>query len=263
MISNISRDYIASNSKHHADELFVNLIMKSLMYNKKIEDITLLDYGGGTGLLSMQARKMGIGTVIYCDINPQMFQDSQVIAAKEGLLADHYVCGDIDQLIEYCRAHSLLIDSICSYDVIEHIADFEYFIKRLPELNNNNRINVVLSSGANIYNPLILMRTMRSHLRAEIYFRPLRKKLKNQGIEYIHSTILNPRHPVTGYWEERLMRFKYIRRLFAANGHKVCIEKGYYSSSNWRKLINPLISSAGFIFAPYYTCKVTIDSRNI
>ena len=38
---------------------------------KEPSDITMVDYGGGHGFLSLTAKELGIGRVIYIDINPQ------------------------------------------------------------------------------------------------------------------------------------------------------------------------------------------------
>jgi len=79
---------------------------------------------------------------------------------------DHVVCGDIDDLVQYCRVNSLSVDALASYDVIEHIYDIEYHVKRLSVLSSSSFV-VVHASGANTHNPLYVRRTMRRHREAE------------------------------------------------------------------------------------------------
>lgn len=55
---------------------------------------------------------------------------------------------------------------ILSDDVIEHIYDVEYFIKRLPELSDDC-CTIVMSSSANPYNPRIVRNLKKIHHKAE------------------------------------------------------------------------------------------------
>ncbi|UQT35642.1 50S ribosomal protein L11 methyltransferase [Parabacteroides distasonis] len=44
-----------------------------------ISDVTLIDYGGGTGFLSILAKSIGIGQVIYIDLNPSSVETIQLL----------------------------------------------------------------------------------------------------------------------------------------------------------------------------------------
>jgi hypothetical protein len=246
MVSRLSLDYMKLNKANHADELFDSLIMMTA--TKPKERMVLIDYGGGSGMLSMQAKRMGIGTVIYCDLVGQMCSDAREIAKTKELEADHYVQGDIDDLIEYLQKHKLEVDAICSHDVIEHIVDLEYFAKRLMHVPHN-KMTCSLSSGANLYNPLILYRTLRAH-------RIAKEAYKTITGPYL-STWLNPRHPKSGYWPEHLMRINYIQRVFKMAGFDVTITPGTYTRSNWRKVINPAILFLGYMVSPYLIVHLT------
>lgn len=255
----MSRDYLKSNVKNNANELFSHLIHLAVgdCRNKKI---SIIDYGGGTGLLSMQAKLMGAEPVIYCDLSAQMCHDAQIIASENGLQADHYICGEIDRLINYIDDHDLYVNALCSHDVIEHIVDLDYFVKRLPDIKHRDDFKIVLSSSANMYNPLIFLRTMRSHYKAEKLYRIRRKELRSGNKEYYHSSFLNPRDPVSGYWPDRLMTFSYLRELFKRNSLNVKIAKGYYTVSDWKSFVNPFIRATGFLCAPYYVCVANIPA---
>ncbi|MCO5253451.1 MAG: class I SAM-dependent methyltransferase [Bacteroidetes bacterium] len=124
-------------------------------------ELTVVDYGGGTGLLSCYAKWIGIGNVIYMDIFEQSCHDAQKIADKLGLRADSYVQGDINAL----NTH---IDALVSTDVIEHIYDLTGFFQSCYQLNQN--LVQVHVTGANPYNSIIRKRLMALQIRNENEF---------------------------------------------------------------------------------------------
>jgi len=141
--------------------LYFSLINSPVSY----ESFVLVDYGGGSGLISLLAIEMGIGTVIYNDIYDVSCEDVNRLSNSIGLTLDHIVCGDVDDLISYLHKNTILINAITSYDVLEHIYDVEYHFRSLGSLSNQFR--VVYGSGANIANPLYVYLVSKSHRRAE------------------------------------------------------------------------------------------------
>lgn len=120
-----------------------------------LEKFTFVDYGGGSGILSCLAKECGIGTVIYNDIYDVSCRDARVVGESIGNPPDYYVQGDIYDVIMFLRKKSFSCNAAASYDVIEHIYDIrEGFFKSLPNLSDGP-LTVVMSSGANKYNPLI------------------------------------------------------------------------------------------------------------
>ena len=126
---------------------------------------TFLDYGGGSGILSLLAKECGVGTVIYSDIYAVSCRDARVIGASLQAEADYYVTGDLDDVISFLRDHSLFCDAIASYDVIEHIYDIEGFLTQISEVPG--LLTVVMSSGANTYHPLIRRHIMKKQREVE------------------------------------------------------------------------------------------------
>ena len=53
-----------------------------------ISDVTLIDYGGGTGFLSILAKSIGIGQVIYIDLNPSSVETIQLLKQIIGIGPD-------------------------------------------------------------------------------------------------------------------------------------------------------------------------------
>ena len=59
-----------------------------------ISDVTLIDYGGGTGFLSILAKSIGIGQVIYIDLNPSSVETIQLLKQIIGIGPDTILHGD-------------------------------------------------------------------------------------------------------------------------------------------------------------------------
>jgi len=120
----------------------------------------VLDYGGGSGCLSLLARAAGVPTVLYNDIFDGSCRDAAVIAKALDLSADQYIHGEIDEVLAYIRPRNISIDTVTNNDVLEHIYDVETFLRRLPELSRNG-LNVSLATGANDQNLYVRRRLQR------------------------------------------------------------------------------------------------------
>lgn len=68
-----------------------------------IKDCVFLDYGGGSGILSFLAKELMFKTIIYSDIYGVSCKDAKIIGSAIGNQADHYIVGDIEEVIEYCK----------------------------------------------------------------------------------------------------------------------------------------------------------------
>jgi 2-polyprenyl-3-methyl-5-hydroxy-6-metoxy-1,4-benzoquinol methylase len=118
--------------------------------SRPMADMVLVEYGGGVGLHSLLARQLGIGTVVYSDIDHGMCEQAKTIGRELGLQADHYVCGDIDALVQVLEVHQIKADAVTSWDVLEHIYDIDYFLEQLHLICNRNAV-MMLCSGANMF----------------------------------------------------------------------------------------------------------------
>jgi ubiquinone/menaquinone biosynthesis C-methylase UbiE len=287
-ISDFSKKYLEINNKNNALDVYNHIIRLALGNNNKpLHDLTLLDYGGGTGLLSILAKTMGIGTVIYCDTSSTMCKDAEVVSKSLDVKIDHYVCADIKELIEYSESHCLSIDILCSHDVIEHIRDVSSFIAQLPLLPSK-KLTAVFSSGANGRNPLILYKTIKFHRKIEPTYRIARKEIISKAYPHLSESICdilaaktrglnkeeiekvigiycttgklpykrehptNTCEPFSGYWSEHLMSTAKLKDIFVEHYFDTQILCGFYGESSWRKIVNPLIKIFGLILAPYY-----------
>lgn len=132
-----------------------------------LRDAVLVDYGGGSGLLSFLARAAGVGTVVYTDIYDVACRDAQVLGEALGYGADAYLEGDIDEVVARCSAMGLVATAVASYDVIEHIYAVEPFFRTLPKFSNR-ALTLVMASSANEANPLVRRHIARTQRLVEL-----------------------------------------------------------------------------------------------
>jgi 2-polyprenyl-3-methyl-5-hydroxy-6-metoxy-1,4-benzoquinol methylase len=119
--------------------------------DKPLEDMTVIEVGGGLGTMALLAKELGIGTVVYNDIYDIACHDAEVVAERLGLAADHYLLGDLDELIDETERLGLEVDSVGSYDVIEHVYDIDAYLTGLAGLPGPS-LSIAMASGANMYN---------------------------------------------------------------------------------------------------------------
>lgn len=130
-----------------------------------LENFTLVDYGGGSGLISLLAMEAGVGTVVYNDIYDVCCHDAGRISVALGLPIAHIVCGDVDELAQYLEESQIQVNAIVSSDVLEHIYDLKHHFAVLSRLKGDLRI--VYATSANGANPLIARRLRKKHVEAE------------------------------------------------------------------------------------------------
>jgi hypothetical protein len=138
--------------------------LKDISLPKK--EIVLVDYGGGSGMLSLLAKEYGIGTVIYDDIYDVSCKDAEIIGEAIGNKADHYVHGDIDDLIQFVKQRRLNCTTLVSYDVLEHIYNVPAFLQQLPSLSEGV-LSIVMGSGANMKNPFVNRVLVKKQIQLE------------------------------------------------------------------------------------------------
>lgn len=127
---------------------------------KKIDEVTIVDYGAGTGVLAMLAKEVGFGKVIYNDIYDISCIDAETIANKAFAQANIYICGDLNTLENHFKTTHQHCDIIVSRNVIEHIYNLDVYFKALSNIPNKG-LTLFFATTANIKNPLTVWYTQR------------------------------------------------------------------------------------------------------
>jgi hypothetical protein len=168
-ISDYSKKYLAKyvrNPRNTLQRYSYILSLATACSPVPLDHCVFVEYGGGTGIMSLLAKELKIGTVIYNDIYDVSCSDARIIGEALENQADYYVSGDLDDIITFLRKNSLSCDAIASYDVLEHIYDVELFLKTLPHLSEKG-LTVAMSSGANAANPFIRKSLVKRQLNVE------------------------------------------------------------------------------------------------
>lgn len=112
--------------------------------NKPKEQIALVDYGAGNGLLGLFAKYCGFSNVVIIDISPEFNYSQKMLSKKINILADDILCGDVDFLKEKITVPP---DAIVGTDVIEHIYDLNFFFSTLRALNE--KMMLIFTTASN------------------------------------------------------------------------------------------------------------------
>ncbi len=172
-ISEYSKRYLSGiQSSLHTCLTKLNFVMEYATDSMEIHsDVYFLEYGGGTGLISMLAMEMGLKNVFYNDIYEVSCQDFTVVSKALGYRPVGIICGDTDAVVKAAHDKKILFSIVASYDVIEHIYDPESFYQTLQRaMEENGRI--FMGSAANSFNPKIVRELSALHLQVEEQDRP-------------------------------------------------------------------------------------------
>lgn len=162
-ISEYSKRYLQSKS---LTTLFYysGILYEILSQNSNIN--LFLEYGGGTGLLSLLASETGVSDVYYNDIYDVSCKDAKMIADVMGYRRKDYICGDAEEVAAYCNNAGIRFHAIASYDVLEHIYDIkEFYHTMMPCLVENGVL--YMASGANTFCKKTVQKLIAGHLKME------------------------------------------------------------------------------------------------
>ena len=169
-ISDYNKKYLA----HHTEniqfslQLFCNILYQAFEdKSNTIEETTLVDYGGGTGLLGFLAAELGVKNIVYVDFYDLSVYDSRVIAESLKYENIDFVHGEVSNLLAYVDSNNITVDVLVSSDVIEHIYKLEDFFESLSSLNKKNKLRFVLQTASNIKNPFKRRELERYQLNEE------------------------------------------------------------------------------------------------
>ena len=146
--------------------LYEQLLQKTIQkLSAPITQSSFIDYGGGCGILSFLAVELGFETVIYNDIYEVSTNDVKSIATTIDASIDHFVTGDIHQLVAYLKTHKCKVDVMSSFDVLEHIYDLKDWFSGVQQISKP--FSICFMTSANASNPYIRRKLKRIHIKAE------------------------------------------------------------------------------------------------
>lgn len=122
-------------------------------YSSKNTNILIIDHGAGIGLFTLLIKKLGLSCICH-DLSEEYLDGIRIIGQNIGLYPDHYVKGDTDALVEYCRLKNLKPTGLASRNVIEHIHDYKDFFQQIKVLSHQE-FKMMICTSANPHNPLV------------------------------------------------------------------------------------------------------------
>lgn len=146
---------------------------------KKIEEISITDYGAGLGTLYMLAGMLNFKRIVYNDYLPDWRDTAAAICNALKINIDGYVTGDIDAVLKYAFSEGFVFDIVASRNVIEHIYSLPFFFVEVYQHNPNTVI--FSTTSANFHNPAMRLKHYLLHKKIErTQYLPYRKKILRQ-----------------------------------------------------------------------------------
>lgn len=254
-----------------------------------IESI-LIDYGGGSGFLSMLAKQVGFKQVLYIDLNPASVKTITLLKEQTGIGPDIILQGDSGTLATWCNVHHCQPQLLVATDLIEHVYNLSVFFADL--LSINNRMQMLFTTASTPFNPYVKRKLHRLMTVCEKEYEAVRRQYiqthfptlsateiadaarKTRGLVFpdIQQAIalgtypalsdpFNTCDPQNGNWAERILPIQTYQAIVEKYDYQVSTEKGFYNTERSNPLfrlicrcLNSLIrltGKAGFMLAPF------------
>ena len=139
----------------------LELLIKNSSENK--ENIILIDYGAGNGLLGLFAKFCGFHKVYLNDINQNFSDAGEELSIVLDIPIDGIITGDIIAVARYFQSEKPT--AIVGTDVIEHIYDLNVFFKEICNINSN--MVSVFTTASNPSNKLKLRKLRQLQIKDE------------------------------------------------------------------------------------------------
>lgn len=228
------------------------------------DQASIVDYGGGHGLLSILAKMLGFKQVIYVDTNPDAVKTMHELSSRLGYAPDVVVQGGSDMLLRWCAEKDVRPDVLLAMDVIEHIYVLDDFFSDLHAISPN--IRMVFTTASNPYNKRVVRRLQKAmdndekgHRLKKGFWQMRRDYIKKlypdmperlldfwadntrgliykdvaRAVESQSPNLLLDTHntcdPVTGSWTERILPELDYRQLLQPYGYELLVLPGRYN----------------------------------
>lgn len=130
--------------------------------SKKKEDIFLIDYGAGNGLLGLFAKYCGFGKIVQIDTSPGFNASQKILSQKLNIPIAENILGNFEMLEKFSANPP---DALVGTDVIEHIYDLDIFFSALQKLNRS--MALVFTTASNSRNWFKKKKLMRVQYKDE------------------------------------------------------------------------------------------------
>ena len=181
--------------KHQQRRFFSVQTAAELLYrsinlkNKPVDELVVMDYGGGTGSLFLLAKMIGCKKVIYNDILEDMGLAARLISDHLCVDIDYFIIGDHDATLEALDREAVVCDIVLSRNVVEHIYDLNDFYGKMARYQP--QAIIFFSTTANYRNPAMLWYHRWVHRKFEMKYKPKRAAIIRQRLSTISDMELD------------------------------------------------------------------------
>lgn len=273
-ISDYNKAYInrLKPAFHYYMNIYATCISKGLDSAKRsISETALVDFGGGSGFLSILAGYLGFRNIIYVDINPKSVQTVSVLKELLGHGPDTIIEGSSETLAKWCAENNVSPQLLIATDLIEHVYDLNLMFDDLSATSNN--MTMIFTTASTPYNPIVKRRLRKAMIECEkgnmenpnyysLRLDFIRKQYPKASIEEaerwadlsrgliyrdiknaidknIFPTLkdkYNTCDPRNGNWMERILPISFYRELGRKHGYRLSVFKGFYNTKRAGKL---------------------------
>ena len=228
---------------------------------KQINELTILDFGTGNGLLALYAKHCGFKLVYASDIYSNFIASAKKLSQSISIEVEEWmVCNEFDLFNNFSTKQ---IDIIVGTDVIEHVYDLDIFFSNINALNKN--IISAFTTASVDDNYFKRKKLEQLMLKDELEFVQIRKNIiqqhdssfdekqleilskatrgliKNDIITYVDdykkSELLQPINinkyntcdPLTGSFTERILTIEEYKKTYHQHQFKLNIISGFYN----------------------------------
>ncbi|WP_308587728.1 class I SAM-dependent methyltransferase [uncultured Parabacteroides sp.] len=267
-ISDYNKQYIGNlkPAMHYYMKIYSTCLSKGFdILKRSPQDITFVDYGGGSGFLSILAKSAGVGKVIYLDLNPKSVETIRILKKETGIGPDIILHGNSDTLADWCKENNIHPDLLIATDLIEHVYDLKTFFKDLASINP--KMQMIFTTASTPFNPYVKRRLHRLMDNSEAgtaeipnYYtlrkEYIEKNYPNLSVDEINKWTQQTRgliyhdidkaikanqqpelkdahntcDPASGNWTERILPIEDYRSLVKAHNYSLKVDKGFYNT---------------------------------
>lgn len=143
-------DHILSHLDYYSSIYKYVIEIATQATKKPVQELSVLDFGAGNGLLGMYAKHYGFKQVWMNDVAGDFLKAAEGLAQTVKINIDGFIQGDEEAVLDYFKSINSCPDIIIATDVIEHIYDLEKFFSALKILNPD--LIHVFTTASNPYN---------------------------------------------------------------------------------------------------------------
>lgn len=136
--------HLVRNSNYFV-EIFACVLNNAILISgKRMEEMQIVDFGSGNGLLGMFAKYCGFKEVIMIDHSIESIDSSKKISELLDIVPDQIIHGGVEVLETLKRQH---FDAVVGTDVIEHIYNLDTFLYEVQALNS--KVTAIFTTASN------------------------------------------------------------------------------------------------------------------